>query len=79
MAVPATNTKVHAKFIAELQGQTMHVPDMRAMFLEWPHGGRNKYYRRLKTKLDEMAHSCFADPVKRLRAMRNDFALFTSM
>jgi hypothetical protein len=79
MAVPTTNNEVHAKFITELQGQMIHVPDMRAMFQDWPHGGRNKYYRRLKAKLDEMVQCCYTDPAKRCRAMQNDFALFTSM
>jgi len=44
-----------ANLISELQGQVDHVPDMLARFSSWPQGGRNKYYGRLKAKLDEIA------------------------
>jgi hypothetical protein len=53
----------NAKLIMELQGQVMHVPDMLKLFPSWPSGGRNKYYRRLKARFDEIAevlvaHAC---------------------
>ena len=53
-AAPKTssNNEAHVKLIAELQGQTMHVPNMLALFPNWPARGRSKYYRRLKGKLD---------------------------
>jgi len=40
--------------ISELQGQVVHVPDILARFSSWPQGGRNKYYGRLKAKLEEI-------------------------
>ena len=39
---------------AALKGQVMHVPDLLTIFPTWPSGGRNKYYKRLKAKLDEI-------------------------
>ena len=32
----------------------MHVPDMLAMFTSWPRCGRNKWYTRLKARLDDV-------------------------
>ena len=52
--VSPSNNEAHAKLIAELQGQVMHVPDMLALFTKWPCFGRNKYYNRLKAVLDEV-------------------------
>jgi len=44
-----------AALIAKLKGQTMHVPDMLSCFPTcWPSGGRNKYYKRLKARFDEI-------------------------
>jgi hypothetical protein len=49
-----SNNEAHAKLIAELQGQVMHVPDMLAMFKDWHRFGQNKYYTRVKSELDEV-------------------------
>jgi hypothetical protein len=47
-----SNNEAHAKLIAELQGQVMHVPDMLSLFPNWPSCGRNKFYNRLKVEID---------------------------
>jgi hypothetical protein len=52
--MPTSNNEAHAQLISELQGQVMHVPDMLAMFTSWPRCGRNKWYTRLKSRLDEV-------------------------
>lgn len=58
--VPLSNNEPHAKLIAELQGQVMRVPDMLGLFPSWPSGGRNKYYKRLKARFDEIAEMLVA-------------------
>ncbi|KAK4447092.1 Presilphiperfolan-8-beta-ol synthase [Podospora aff. communis PSN243] len=65
--------------IAKLRGQVMHVPDMLELFPTWPSGGRNKYYKRLKARFDEIIETVFPEPEMRKRASRNDFAFFTSV
>ncbi len=57
-----SKTDPHTQLIAELSGQIMHVPDMLALFPSWPSGGRNKYYRRLKVRLDEITEQYAATP-----------------
>jgi len=73
--MPPSNNKVHAKFIAEMQGQTMHVPNMLAMFRNWPHCGRNKYYWRLKAKLDEVMEK-YGLPLRHLANLSLDNICF---
>lgn len=69
-----------AALIAKLKGQVMHVPDMLSLFpITWPSGGRNKYYKRLKERFDEITLSVFPNEEMRNRASRNDFAFFTSV
>jgi len=58
MSLP--NHEPHAKLITELQGQVMHVPDMLGLFPSWPSEGRNKYYKRLKARFDEIAEMLVA-------------------
>lgn len=53
--VSSLDDEPHADLIAELKGQVMHVPDMLSLFPSWPSGGRNKYYKRLKIKLDRIS------------------------
>jgi hypothetical protein len=50
-----SNDEPNDKLITELQGQVMHVPDLLESFPSWPSGGRNKYYKRLKARFDEIA------------------------
>ncbi|KAK0646810.1 isoprenoid synthase domain-containing protein [Cercophora newfieldiana] len=69
-----------AALIAKLKGQVMHVPDMLTLFPTcWPSGGRNKYYKRLKVRFDEIIEAVFPDEATKKRAYRNDFAFFTSV
>ncbi|KAK4450259.1 Presilphiperfolan-8-beta-ol synthase [Podospora aff. communis PSN243] len=75
----ATNNEAHAKLIAELQGQTMHVPDMLALFSNWPSRGRNKFYHRLKADIDDIVQRCYPDDFSRKKAAKNNFAFFTSI
>ncbi|KAK3356594.1 isoprenoid synthase domain-containing protein [Lasiosphaeria hispida] len=77
--VSPSNNEAHAKLIAELQGQVMHVPNMLSLFPTWPSGGRNKYYKRLKARLDEIVASVYPDEASRRRAGKNDFAFFASI
>ena len=58
--LPYWNHETHAKLIAELQGQTVHVPDMMAYLANWPSCGRNKYYKRLKARLDKIVERLVA-------------------
>jgi hypothetical protein len=52
---PSNGPESSAALIAKLKGQTMHVPDMLSCFPTcWPSGGRNKYYKRLKARFDEI-------------------------
>lgn len=44
----------HAELISGLKGQVLHVPDLLQVFPSWPSGGRNKYYKRLKARFDEI-------------------------
>ncbi|KAK3373659.1 isoprenoid synthase domain-containing protein [Lasiosphaeria ovina] len=78
--LPPPDGEPHAALIAKLEGQVMHVPDMLSLFPKsWPSGGRNKYYKRLKARLDEIVQSVFPDEVARERALKSDFALLTSI
>ncbi|GAB1317187.1 Terpene synthase [Madurella fahalii] len=77
-APPPVN-EPHADLIAELKGQVMHVPDMLSLFPTWPSGGRNKYYKRLKARLDGIIETVYPDPELRKRALKHDFAFFTSV
>ncbi|KXX74688.1 Presilphiperfolan-8-beta-ol synthase [Madurella mycetomatis] len=76
--MPSLDGGPHADLITELKGQVMHVPDMLSLFPSWPSGGRNKYYKRLKTKLDRITERIFPDEQMRKRALKYDFAFFTS-
>jgi hypothetical protein len=52
---PGNGPESSAALIAKLKGQVMHVPDMLSSFpTSWPSGGRNKYYKRLKARFDEI-------------------------
>ncbi|KAK0612189.1 isoprenoid synthase domain-containing protein [Immersiella caudata] len=75
----ATNNEIHAKLITELQGQTMHVPDMLSRFSHWPARGRNKFYNRLKAEIDDIVQRCYPDDFSRKKANKNNFAFFTSI
>ncbi|KAK1749562.1 Presilphiperfolan-8-beta-ol synthase [Echria macrotheca] len=75
----ATNNEAHAKLIAELQGQVMHVPDMLSLFHHWPSRGRNKFYNRLKDEIDGIVQRCYPDDFSRKKANKNNFAFFTSI
>ncbi|KAK0732282.1 isoprenoid synthase domain-containing protein [Lasiosphaeris hirsuta] len=75
----ASKSELHAKLITDLKGQVMHVPDMQAMFPNWPSGGRNKYYKRLKARLDEITETVYPTEELRRGPAKHDFAFFTSM
>ncbi|KAK5653827.1 hypothetical protein OQA88_7986 [Cercophora sp. LCS_1] len=74
-----SNNEAHAKLIAELQGQPMHVPDMLSLFPNWPSCGRNKFYNRLKVEIDDIVQRVYPDDVSRKKAAKNNFAFFTSI
>ncbi|KAK3367964.1 isoprenoid synthase domain-containing protein [Podospora didyma] len=72
-------SETSSNLITELKGQIMHVPDLLQFFTTWPSGGRNKYYKRLKARLDEITQSVYLDETMRKRVIKQDFAFFISI
>lgn len=64
MALPLQLSEPSCALIAELKGQVMHVPELLDLFTAWPSGGRNKYYGRLKAKMDKIVEMSAQAPSK---------------